>query len=324
MTTRHGPPDNEILISEGREYLDLRAILTLLVLTLIWGLNYPLIKYTNHGIAPIFSSAIRSSIASVCGILYCLRKGHGLFHADIMLFHGLMVGLLFGLEFACLYVGLLYTDAARAAIFVYLSPFVTAVGAHFFLRGDRLTLPKLSGLLLAFAGIVSVFISRPGSAARSMLWGDLLEMMAAFFWAATTLYIKKFMAQRIHPINTFLYQLLFSIPVLFFLSTLLEPRWTYRMDLSIAAALCYQSILYAFISLFIWFKLIHTYPVSRLSAFTFFTPVFGVLSGIFFLGEEVTPSLIVGLPMVCLGIFLVNWKSKKAPRPQAETHSNGV
>jgi len=284
----------------------------LLVLTLIWGLNYPLIKYTSQGISPVFAAAIRSSIASLCGIVYCLWKGHKLFHTDIMLFHGLMVGLLFGVEFACIYLGLLYTDAARSAIFVYLSPFVTAIGAHFLLRGDRLNLPKLLGLILAFGGVLSVFSGRPKRAAAAMLLGDLLEVMAAFLWGATTLYIKKFMAQKIHPINTFLYQLFFSIPVLFFLSYLLEPRWVYRVDLSIVASLFYQSIIYGFFSLFIWFKLIHDYPVSRLSAFTFFTPVFGVLSGLLFLGEELTVSLMIGLPLVCLGIFLVNWRPRQA------------
>jgi lipopolysaccharide/colanic/teichoic acid biosynthesis glycosyltransferase len=70
-----------------------------------------------------------------------------------------MVGLLFGLEFACLYLGLLYTDAARSVLFVYLSPFIVAVGAHLFLRGDRLTLFKILGLVLAFAGILLVLLS---------------------------------------------------------------------------------------------------------------------------------------------------------------------
>jgi len=49
--------------------------------------------------------------------------------------------------------------------------------------------------------------------------------------------------------------------------------------------------------------------VSRLSAFLFFTPIFGVLFGTFFLSEEFTASLMIGLPLVCLGIFLVNWKT---------------
>jgi len=227
-----------------------------------------------------------------------------------MLFHGLMVGLLFGLEFACIYFGLLYTDAARSALFIYLSPFVVAIGAHFFLQGDRLNFLKTFGLLIAFTGIFVVFAGRPRTAKPTMLIGDILEIMAAFFWGATTLYIKRFMAEKVHPINTFLYQLIFSIPILFIVSLILEPRWIYRIDPPIGASLLYQSVIVAFISYFVWFKLIHGYSVSRLSAFTFFTPIFGVLSGVLFLNEELTVSLMVGLPLVSMGIFLVNWRRR--------------
>jgi len=297
-------------VSESKEFLDFKAILAIIILTLLWGFNYPVIKYSNQGVSPIFTSALRSVIASICGVIYCLGKKERLFHTDIMFFHGFMVGLLFGLEFACIYFGLLYTDAARSVVFVYLSPFVVAVGAHFFLKGDRLTYLKIIGLVLAFTGILLVFGGRPKTAKSTMLIGDLLEISAAFLWGATTLYIKRFMAEKVHPINTFLYQLFFSIPVLFVVSFILEPNWIYKMDLWIAVCILYQSVIVAFISYFIWFKLIHNYSVSRLSAFTFFTPIFGVLFGILLLNEELTFSLKVGLPMVSMGIFFVNWKRK--------------
>jgi drug/metabolite transporter (DMT)-like permease len=183
-----------------------------------------------------------------------------------------------------------------------------AVGAHFFLKGDRLTVLKMLGLLLAFSGIFIVFHGRPKAAKPIMFIGDVLEIIAAFLWGATTLYIKRFMAQKVHPINTFLYQLFFSIPILLVVSFILEPQWVYRIDPYIAASLFYQSVIVAFVSYFVWFKLIHTYSVSRLSAFTFFTPIFGVISGTLLLGEEFTVSLMVGLPMVSLGIFFVNWR----------------
>jgi drug/metabolite transporter (DMT)-like permease len=297
----------------SRDYLDLKAVVTIIVLTLLWGFNYTAIKYSNEGISPVFASALRSFIACLCGVLYCLYKGQKLFHTDIMLFHGFVVGLLFGLEFACIYFGLLYTDAARSVVFVYLSPFVVAVGAHFFLKGDRLTLLKSFGLVLAFLGIVIVFQGRPRAAKPTMFIGDILQIGAAFLWGATTLYIKRYMAEKIHPINTFLYQLFFSIPILLVVSLILEPQWISRINLTVGASLFYQSIIIAFISYFIWFWLIHHYSVSRLSAFTFFTPVFGVLFGIFFVGEELTLSLMVGLPLVCLGILFVNWKSRRKP-----------
>jgi drug/metabolite transporter (DMT)-like permease len=175
---------------ESKDYLDLKAIIFLIILALLWGFNYSAIKYSNQGISPVFASTLRSIIASICGIIYCIKKRERLFHTDIMLFHGCMVGILFGLEFACIYFGMLYTDAARSVLFVYLSPFVVAVGAHFFLKGDRLTFLKTLGLLLAFTGIVVVFGERPQKAKTTMFIGDILEIMAAFLWAATTLYQK--------------------------------------------------------------------------------------------------------------------------------------
>ncbi len=297
---------------ESKEYLDSKAILAILILTLLWGFNYSAIKFSNEGISPVFASAIRSLIASICGAIYCLRKGEKLFHTDIRLFHGIVVGLLFGVEFACIYFGMLYTDSARSVVFVYLSPFVVAVGAHFFLKGDRLTPLKTLGLMTAFVGILFVFYGKPKTAKPNMLIGDLLEITAGILWGATTLYIKRFMAGKVQPIHTFLYQLFFSIPILFGVSLILEPNWIYRIDPLILTSIFYQSVIVAFISYFIWFKLIHQYSVSRLSAFTFFTPIFGVLSGILFLGEEFTFSLMVGLPMVSVGIFVVNWREKTA------------
>jgi len=295
---------------ENKDYLDPRAVATVTIVTLLWGFNFLAIKYSNQGVSPIFASALRSVIASICGLIYCFRRNEKPFHTNIMLFHGTMVGLLFGAEFACIYLGLFYTDAARSVLFLYLSPFIVAIGAHFLLKGDRLTIPKMVGLVSAFTGIFVVFRGRPKTAKATMFLGDMLQIAAAVLWGATTLYIKKFMAKRVEPIHTFLYQLVFSIPILLILSILLEPRWIYKMNPYIVASLFYQSVVIAFVTYLVWFKLVHKYSVSRLSAFTFFAPIFGVLFGILLLHEEFTVSLMVGLPMVSMGIFLVNWRKR--------------
>jgi drug/metabolite transporter (DMT)-like permease len=159
-------------------------------------------------------------------------------------------------------------------------------------------------------GVLLVFQGRPVSAKPTMFFGDILAVIGALLWAATTLYIKRFMAGNVQPINTFLYQLVFSIPILFVVSLILEPRWIVHLTPSIAGCILFQSVIVAFITYFIWFKLIHGYSVSRLSAFTFLTPIFGVLAGVIILGEEFTGSLMAGLPLVCMGIFLVNWKRR--------------
>jgi drug/metabolite transporter (DMT)-like permease len=302
------------LVTQSKEYLDLRAVLVMIFLTMLWGFNYTAVKYSNQGLAPVFTSALRSIIASIFGVIYCIQKKEKLFHTDRMLFHGCMVGLLFALEFACIYVGLLYTDATRSIIFVNTSPFIVAIGAHFLLKGDSLTVAKTAGLVLAFTGVFIVFRGRPMTAKPTMFIGDSLQLLAAFFWGATTLYIKRFMAGKVQPIHTFLYQLLFSIPVLMLISLILEPKWIINLNRVVLLSLLYQSIIVAFISFLVWFRLIHNYSVSRLSAFTLFGPIFGVLFGTLFLKEEFTVSLMVGLPLVCLGIFLVNWRKVSSNR----------
>jgi drug/metabolite transporter (DMT)-like permease len=292
-----------------KDHLDLKGFLILLFLTLLWGCNYPAVKISNLGFSPIFNALLRSSIASVLGILYCLSIKEPLFHRDRRLFHGFVVGMLFGLEFVCIYLGMFYTDAARAVILVNTSPFIVALGAYLFLR-ERLGLLKIIGLALAFAGVYLVFQGKPRTWSSSMLFGDVLELGAAVFWGATTVYIKKYLAGRVHPIHTFLYQLVFSIPIIFLCSYLIEEKWILNVDTAAVLALLYASIVVAFASYLTWFKLIHTYPVSQLAVFTFLSPFFGVASGVVILGEQLTAGLIFGLLFVSAGIYLANYQRK--------------
>jgi drug/metabolite transporter (DMT)-like permease len=293
--------------STAKDHLDLKGFFILVLLTMLWGCNYPAVKISNLGFSPIFNAFLRSSIASVLGILYCLSIKEPLFHRDRRLFHGFVVGMLFGLEFVCIYLGMFYTDAARAVILVNTSPFVVALGAYLFLR-ERLGVLKIIGLGLAFVGVYLVFQGKPRTWSSSMLFGDMLELGAAVLWGATTVYIKKYLAGRVHPIHTFLYQLVFSIPIIFLCSIVLEEKWILDVNTAAVLALLYASVIVAFASYLTWFKLIHTYPVSQLAVFTFLSPFFGVASGVVILGEQLTAGLIFGLLFVSAGIYLANYQ----------------
>ena len=293
-----------------KDRIDMNGFLIILLLTILWGLNYPAVKVSNTGLSPVFTTFLRSVIATFFGVIYCLVVKQPLFHRGTLLFHGAMVGILFGIEFVFLYIGLLYTNAARAAIFVYLSPFVVAIGAHLFLK-ERLNSLKITGLILAFLGIFLVFKGKPTAYNRLMFVGDLCEIMAAIFWGATTIYIKKYLAQRVHPINTFLYQLTFSIPIILIGALLLEDTWIKEFSMPVISSLFYQSVIVAFASYLAWFKLIHVYPVAQLSIFTFLTPIFGVLSGVIFMKDQLTMGLLLGLIVVCIGIYLTNYQKRQ-------------
>jgi drug/metabolite transporter (DMT)-like permease len=269
---------------------------------------------TFHELEPLFMAGLRSLVASGCLYIWMRAKGIIIFPSRSILFHGIMIGLLFGSEFALMYVGLKYTLASRMYILLYTAPFFVAIGAHFLLKGDRINPWKAGGLFLAFVGIVGLFSKDPGSLSFNALPGDLLALAAGVVWATTTLYIKKYLAYQTAPLQTLFYQVFFSAPPLFLMSFLLENPTFSKLSLFGGFSLFYQCIIIAFLSYLAWFELIHRYPVSLLHAFSFFTPVFGVfLSGALILGENIGTNLIFALTFVSVGTVLVNRQPKGEP-----------
>ena len=289
-----------------KENLDLKAVGLLVVLCMLWGFNGVAIKVANAGIAPIFCAGIRSVIAVLGLAVWMKVNGMRLFPGKIL--DGLVVGILFGSEFALLFSSLSYTTVSSAWILLYSTPFFHTLGAHYFLRGDRITVYKGIGLILAFAGIV-ILLSKNLDAPSLTQWaGDMLALGAAVLWAATTIYIKKRLVGQVSHYHTLFYQTVFSIPILFLLSFLLQEAPVQRIDTLIISSVLFQGIIIAFLSYLAWFYLVHAYPVSLLSAFTFLTPVFATISGVIFINEALTFPLVFSLILVSLGIYVVNLK----------------
>jgi drug/metabolite transporter (DMT)-like permease len=299
-------------------FLPATAVLLMVLLCLIWGGNLVSIKISNEGIPPIFGAAMRSIIAWVLLWVYASRRGMAAFFPPADLMHGVAIGFLFGMSFLFLYLGLVFTDVARSVIFIYTHPFWVAVAAHFLLPGERLTQWRVPGLILAFGGLVSVFEARSATLGSLYWLGDLMELAAALFWAATTVYIKRFVWNRpISPLQTLSAQLLFSIPVLLAGSLILERGHPLSLTPAVLSAFAYQVLVVAFFSYLLWFWMIHRYQVTRLSAFTFLSPLFGVLLSGLLLGESIPLRLYAGLALVATGLYVVN-------RPDATVHETIV
>jgi drug/metabolite transporter (DMT)-like permease len=164
----------------------------------------------------------------------------------------------------------------------------------------------MGGLLLAFLGLV--FISSEGlyQYSSTILFGDFLMLLAALGWAATTIYIKRYLVWKCTPFQTLLYQIVFSVPILFLLSWLLEKNPVHYIDATILISFCYQTFIVAFLSYWAWFYLIHIYPVTSLAAFSFITPISGVFISSLMLGEPLSLGLLLALTLVSVGIYWVN------------------
>lgn len=293
-------------IDNRRAGLDAAAIAILVVCCMLWGAQQVAIKTANTGISPILQGGVRSLGAAVLVWGWSAWRGLPLFANDRTLWPGLFTGLLFSAEFALIYLGLERTSAARGVLFLYTAPFLVAAGAHLFLPGERMRPIQGLGLLAAFAGLAIALAEGLSLPTARELAGDGMMLLAAVFWAATSLAIKGGRLARVPANRVLFYQLAVSGLLLTGLSRAVGEAGLTDPSLPVLASMAYQTVIVAFVTYLIWFWLLASYPAGRLSAFTFLTPLFGLGASWLFLDERVTPLLLVAMALVCAGLVLVN------------------
>jgi drug/metabolite transporter (DMT)-like permease len=285
--------------------LDAASMVLVVFICLTWGFNQPAIKLAIHDVPPLTQCAIRSALATLIVLGVMRLRGMPIMARDGSLAAGLVAGVLFGLEFLLIYRGLLYTTASRAVLFIYLAPFFVVIGARFVLPGDRFSLMQWLGLLLAFVGMMVAFgVPAPASSPHQLL-GDVMMAGAALAWAATTLVIKTSALSRASPEKTLLYQLVVCVPIVTLGALIFGERIVAMPSAVALGSLAYQTIVVG-TTFSIWFALIVKFSASRLSAFTFLTPLFGVAAGHLVLGEPLTSAFAVAVLLVAVGLILVN------------------
>jgi drug/metabolite transporter (DMT)-like permease len=297
---------------QRRTVVDARAIALLVFLCALWGLQQVAIKQAiAEGLPPFLQAALRSLIAAILVALWIgWREGWpalgGLLAKGSGRWPGLAIAVCFGTEFLLLYPGLNLTSASRGVLFLYTAPFFTALGAHIFLPGERLSPRQVAGLLIAFGGVAIAFAQGLVHGGGSLL-GDLMCAGAALGWGINTVLVKASPGLRAtSPAGLLLYQIGGSTPIL------LAGAW-FAGDLShlpIAtdfawASLFYQSVIVAFASYLAWFWLVSTYPATQIAGFTFLTPLFGIAAGALLLGESLSIALFAGLAAIAIGMRLL-------------------
>jgi drug/metabolite transporter (DMT)-like permease len=293
-------------LTNKNQVLDFIAMAILVVLCASWALQQVTIKVANHGVSPILQSGIRSIGATVLVWIWMAVRREPILEKDGTLWWGIAAGFLFAGEFLLIYWGLEFTHASRAVIFLYMSPFVVALGAQFFVPGEHLRMIQIVGLCCAFAGIAVAFRESLSFPTYRMLIGDIMLVGAAVLWGATTVLVKASPLVRIEPGKTLLYQLAVSAVVLPLGSLVMNEPGIVLTTPLIVGCLVYQTVWVAFITYLAWFWLVRHYPASRLASFTFLTPLFGVLAGGVLLNEPVTSMLLLSVVLVGTGIYLVN------------------
>lgn len=291
---------------DRKDRLDGLAVVLLLSCCALWGVNQVATKVALAEIPPLLQAAARSAGAGLLLWLWSVWRGIPLWQRDGTLPGGVVAGLLFALEFGCMFVGLQYTTASRMVVFLYLAPFVVALGMPLISRSERLDRWQAAGLVLAFGGVVWAFAEGLGGAGSRQWLGDALGLVAAVLWGLTTLVLRSTRLGQAAPEKALLYQLGLSALALALAALLAGEPWPQRVSALSWAALGFQTVVVTFASYLVWFWLIRHYPATRISAFTLLTPVIGLVAGVMLLGDPLTLRLVLALAAVSSGIALVN------------------
>ncbi len=293
-----------------KQRLDGLAVSVALLLCLVWGVQQVASKVAiTQGIPPFFQAVLRSAVAGSLllgwvGARSGWRGLAGLMARDGSWGAGMVTAGLFAVEFMLLFSGVQLTSASRAVVLLFTGPFFTAIGTHLFVPGERLRPVHLAGLVIAFAGVAVTLVDRIEGGS---LLGDAMVLGAAAMWGLTTVVVKASLAlQAISPERVLAYQLWGSLPALVLAAGIAGQLGMPQATPLAWAGLGYQCVVVCFASYLTWFWLVSRYPAGRLAAFTFLTPLLGVVAAWLLLDEPVSFTLLLGLACVGVGLWLVN------------------
>jgi drug/metabolite transporter (DMT)-like permease len=293
-----------VKLSAGRA-LTPGAIALMLMLCLSWGVNQIAVKLVLPEVPPMLQALARSIGALPVLLVIGWFRGVKFFERDGTLWPGVIAGVIFGIEFVLIYRGLLLTSASRAVVFLYVAPFFVALGSFVFL-GERLRVPQWGGLALSFAGVALAIGVPQTNVDATVLLGDLLIVVGGALWATTTLIVKTTALIKAPAEKGLGYQVALSIPILalaVWISGETIPHVPGPLSL---ALLAYQAFWVVGLTFLLWFALVKTYSASKLSAFTFVTPLFGVAASYFILHDKLTIAFGAAALLVIAGLYLVN------------------
>jgi drug/metabolite transporter (DMT)-like permease len=200
-------------------------------------------------------------------------------------------------------------DSAVAAILDATVPLFTILIAHYLLHDDKMTWPKVLGLLIGFAGVM-ILMSKDVGASFGSLLGQLAVVLASAFYAGSAVYVRKTTEDTPGILRSA--GPLVSATVVMWLATFIVERPIEIPKLGITwIALLFLGILGSGLAFVLSFYLIHEIGPTRTSMVTYLFPLGGVILGVVFLNEKLSWQLLVGAVLIILSLVVANWQPTK-------------
>jgi drug/metabolite transporter (DMT)-like permease len=203
-------------------------------------------------------------------------------------------------------------DSAVASILNATVPLFTILIAHFLLQDDKITGPKVLGLLMGFAGVV-ILMSKDIGASLGSLLGQFAIVLASAFYAGGAVYARK----TTHDMPGILRSAgpLLPATVVMWLAMLLFESPVKFPQLAITwIALLFLGVLGSGLAFVMSYYLLHEIGPTRTSMVTYLFPLGGVILGVIFLNEQLSWQLVAGAVLIVLSLIVANVQPRKQER----------
>jgi len=299
------------------------AVLAFALLVVFWGSAFGAIKVSLAYAPPVLFAGMRTllcgAVVALAALVWGGRLNLGRDWRVYLLLAFFNVALFMGLQTLTI----LYMPSGTAAVVIYLQPILVGLLA-FLILGEPLSAAKVVGLLLGFSGVVVVSAGSLSGVSLGTPLGVALGVVSAVSWALGTVYFKRY-GERLSMLWAVAAPFLVGGVFLTSLGLVLEPISSISWTGTYVASFLYASLVGTALAWVLWLGLVRVGEASRVAAYVFFVPLVSVLLGAIFLGETLSPLLLVGAAFVVCGIYLVNkpsalsrQRSAKSKDPEAD------
>lgn len=286
------------------------------LLCTIWGSTWIVIKEGYGGLGPFNVAGVRFLIAALIFAalvpLLHVRWPRGRKEWLLVLWVG---SVLFALDYGLIYWGELSIDSGLTAVLFATLPLTTALFAHLYVPGERLTVRTLGGTLLAFAGVIALFADNLRIDPAKAL--PMLAILASAVCAAAAGVATKRHGRDLHPAALNAPAMLVGALLLFAASLATGDGLALPRDMQTWSAVLYLAIAGSVVTFFIYFTLLKSWSTTTMSFIAVFTPLIALALGFFVRGELMTPWAGLGAALILGGVGLAVTKGAlraRAPR----------
>lgn len=282
------------------------------LLGLIWGSSFLWIRIAVQEIGPFMLVALRVLIGVLGLALVAAVARPALPRAPRTYLAMAVLGLInTAVPFVLISWGETRIPSSLASILNGTVPLFTILIAHVALHDDRITLPRVLGLAVGFAGVV-VLLSKdlqPGTIHASLL-GQGAVILASLSYAGASVFART-QVRNLAPIANALLPLIAADLFMWLALPVFESPVRFPVLPITWVALVWLGLLGSCIAYLLYFHLIRQWGPTRSTMVTYVFPVVGLVLGILFLGEHADWRLIVGSALIVAGIGVVNWRQAR-------------